>query len=196
MRFNIGIEDSMSSRAKIKILRYLCSKQTSMSEGELAKLLGISAMTVTRIMKELHALNFVTVQRIGQSHVWHTNTASYLYQTITPLIRTLSRLPSPLLHLKNTIVKIIPKTLAVRIILFGSVAQGTAHANSDIDLCIIVRTKRDARTLSPSIDILTQTCLNLYGNRVFPYILTEAEFKQKAASPLVRDGIAKGMDLI
>jgi len=167
-----------------------------MSEGELAKLLGISAMTVNRIMKELYGFNLVSMERIGQSHVWHAHTTSYVYKTLAPIIRTLTTCVSPLEHLKRTIVRIIPKKLALRIILFGSVAQGTARANSDIDLCIIVRNKPHARALAPYIDTLTHTCLELYGNRLFPYILTESEFKQKAASSLVREGIAKGVDLI
>ena len=41
----------------------------------------------------------------------------------------------------NQLVKILKKLKPEKIILFGSVAQGKIHPDSDIDLCVIKKTK-------------------------------------------------------
>ncbi|MDI6821267.1 MAG: nucleotidyltransferase domain-containing protein [Actinomycetota bacterium] len=163
-----------------------------MSEGELASIVKVSHMTINRLMKELRALNLVTMERIGNANVWAVNRESYAYQVLSEIVKKIAE--TPLEHLKKTILKNIPKTLVKEVILFGSIASGGEEISSDIDLFILVKSKQDKTKLEPFIDKLSNQCLILYGNRLAPYILTELELKKKENLPLISE-VRKGIQI-
>ena len=195
MKFNISLDQILSSKTKMKILEHLCRHQTSASENELSKILKVSHMTINRAMKELRDLNLVFVERIGNANVWAPNKESYAYKIVSEVFEKKVPIPAPIEHLKQTIKENIPKELAKNIILFGSVATGDSKATSDIDLFILVESEKETEKLSPIIDKLSNICMELYGNRLSPYILTEAELKTKQDMPLLKD-IEKGISII
>ncbi len=194
MEFHISLDRVLYSQARIKILRYLFGQESSMSEGEIAGIVKVSHMTVNRLMKELRALNLVTMKRIGNANVWALNKESYAYQVLSELVKKITEMPSPLEHLKQTLSKNIPKKLVKEVVLFGSIALGAEELESDIDLFIQVQSQRDKAKLQPYIDKLANQCLMLYGNRLAPYILTELELKDKENLPLI-SGIRKGIKI-
>lgn len=195
MQFGSSLEQIIGSKAKIKILKYLFGHAASMSENELAKVIKISPMTVNRLMKELRELNLVSAVRVGNANVWSVNKESYAYIVLSKIMGEISGVPSPLEHLKETLSGNIPKGLVKKVILYGSVAQGKSNVNSDIDLFILVKSQKEAQDLSRHIDKLTNFCLSLYGNRLAPYILTEAQLQEKKKLPLLKE-VKKGIQII
>jgi predicted nucleotidyltransferase len=107
----------------------------------------------------------------------------------------ISIVPTPLEHLKQTLSTNIPKELVKKVILYGSVAEGKSRVNSDIDLFILVKSQKEAKELTSHIDKLSNLCLSLYGNRLTPYILTEAQLEKKKKLPLLKE-IEKGIQII
>ncbi|MDI6892420.1 MAG: nucleotidyltransferase domain-containing protein [Actinomycetota bacterium] len=194
MRFHISLDKALNSRAKMKILKYLFGQEASMSEGELARIVRVSHMTINRLMKELQALNLVTMERIGNANVWTANKESYAYQVLSEIVKKIAEISPPLEHLKKTILKNTPKTLVREVILFGSIASGEEEISSDIDLFILVKSKQDKTKLEPFIDKLSNQCLMLYGNRLAPYTLTELELEKKKNLPLISE-VRKGVQI-
>lgn len=195
MQFELSLDKIIGSKAKIKILKYLFGHQASMSENELAKVIKISSMTVNRLMKELHELNLVSAVRVGNANVWSVNKESCAYISLSKIMGEISGVPTPFEHLKVTLFENIPKELVKKVILYGSVAKGKSKINSDIDLYILVRSQKEAEELTLYIDKLSSLCLSLYGNRLAPYILTEAQLQEKKKLPLLKE-IEKGIQII
>ncbi len=195
MQFELCLDKIIGSKAKIKILKYLFGHQASMSENELAKVIKISSMTINRLMKELRELNLVSMERVGNANVWSVNKESYAYIALSKIMDEISGVPTPFEHLRVTLSGNIPKELVKKVILYGSVAQEKSKANSDIDLYILVRSQKEAQELTPYIDKLSSLCLSLYGNRLAPYILTEAQLQEKKKLPLFKE-IEKGIHII
>lgn len=195
MRFNMSLDEVMSSKARLRILKHLINNEAPMSEGELAKVISVSHMTINRLMRDMSALNLVSMERIGNANVWTVNKESYAYKAISKAIKAISETPAPMEHLKKTILNNIPKRLVSKIILFGSVAEGKSMADSDIDLFILVKSKQETEKLSTHVDKLSNLCLKLYGNRLSPYILTRAELGEKMKLPLLRE-IERGIQIL
>lgn len=195
MQFDLSLDKLIGSKAKLKILKYLFGQQASMSENELARVIKISPMTINRLMKELRDLNLVGMERIGNANVWSVNKGSYVYTILSKIISQISAAPTPLEHLKQTLSGNIPKELVKKVILYGSVAEGKSKVNSDIDLFIQVKSQKQDEELNPYIENLSNLCLSLYGNRLAPYILTEAQLQEKKKLPLLKE-IEKGVQVI
>lgn len=192
MQFNISLDEILHSKAKMKILKQLFSEEVSMSERELASIVKVSHMTINRLMKELRALNLVSLEKAGNVNLWRVNRKSYAYQTLSQIIKGLGETLRPSEHLRNTILCNLPKTLIQRAVLFGSIASGQEEPNSDIDLFLLVKDKKTKDRIKPYIDKLFNLCLDLYGNRLSPYVLTEAELVKKQNLPLlskIKNGI-------
>lgn len=195
MQFELSLDKIIGSKAKIKILKYLFGHLASMSENELARVIKISPMTINRLMKELRELNLVSMERVGNANVWSVNKESYTYGALSKIIGEISDVSTPLEHLKVTLCGNIPKELVRKVILYGSLAQGKSKANSDIDLYILVKSQKEVEDLTPYIDKLSSLCFSLYGNRLAPYILTEAQLEEKKKLSILKE-IERGIQII
>lgn len=194
MKFDTSLLNILNSKTKLKIAKFLLTHEASMSEREIASILKVSHMSVNRTMRELADINFVDFIAIGKAHAWKVNRKSYVFRTLFEFIKGVSRIKEPLNDLKDTILVNLPKTLIKKVILFGSIAGGKEKTNSDIDIFLLVRDKRARERLEPFIDKLSNACLEAYGNKLSPYILTEHELRQKKSLKLI-SAINKGMHI-
>ncbi|MEK6715784.1 MAG: nucleotidyltransferase domain-containing protein [Candidatus Omnitrophota bacterium] len=194
MKFNTSFLDILNSKTKIKIVKFLLAHEASMSEREIASILKVSHMSINRTMRELSEVNFVNFLTIGKAHLWKVNRKSYAFKVLSEFINGVSRIKDPLDDLKNMILKNIPKTLIKKAILFGSVAKGIEKIDSDIDIFFLVKDNKDKEKLTSTLEKLSNTCLETYGNRLSPYILTEQEAKKKAKAKFLSE-INKGITI-
>ena len=194
MKFHISLLDVLSSKTKVKIIKFLLTHEASMSEREIASILKVSHMSVNRTMRDLAELNFVNFVTIGKAHLWRVNRKSYAFKVLSELIRGVSGIKEPLEDLKKILLRNLPKTLIKRVVLFGSVAEGSERTNSDIDVFVLVRDKQGKEKLEPQIEKLSNVCLEVYGNRLAPYILTKQEMKQKKNLKVI-SAINKGLEI-
>lgn len=178
MKFHVSPLDLLSSRTKAKIVQFLLTHEASMSEREIASILKVSHMSVNRIMRELADMNFVHFVTAGKAHLWRVNRKSYAFTILSAVIKG-SDIRDPFEELKRTILKHLPKTLIRKVVLFGSIARGSEQANSDIDVFILVKDVQSKEKIEASIDKLSNACVEIYGNRLGPYVLTEREMKNK-----------------
>ena len=194
MKFHVSLLDILSSKTRVKIISFLISHTASMSEREIASVLKVSHMSINRIMQELADINFVDFVTVGKAHLWRVNRKSYAFKMLSTLIKGTSLVRPPLEDLKETILKNLAKFLIKKVVLFGSVIKGLEKVNSDIDLFILVRNKRDKNALEPSIEKLSNVCLEVYGNRLASYVLTEQEVKQRKKLKIISE-IEKGIQI-
>ena len=194
MNFHISLLDVLNSKTKIKIIKFLLTHEASMSEREIASILKVSHMTINRTMQDLAELNFVNFVTIGKAHLWQVNRKSYAFRVLSELIKDFSNIKNPLKDLKKILLQNLPKTLIKRVVLFGSIAKASEKANSDIDIFILVKNKQSQGKLDSHIERLSNICLELYGNSLSAYILTEQELKQKAKLKIISE-IEKGIQL-
>lgn len=195
MKFRISLLDILNSKTKVKIIKFLLTHEASMSEREMASVLKVSHMSVNRIMRELADINFVDFVTVGKAHLWRVNRKSYAFKVLSELIQGVSSIKDPLEDLKELLVRNLPKTLINRAVLFGSVADDSEKANSDIDVFILVKDNQSKKKLEPQIEKLSNLCFEVYGNRLAPYILTEQEMKQKKNLKIISE-INKGLEII
>ena len=194
MKFHISLLDVLTSKAKIKIIKFLLNHEASMSEREIASVLNVSHMSVNRTMRELGELNFVNFVTIGKAHLWRVNRKSYAFRVLSELFKRVSGIKEPLEDLKKILFNNLPKTLIKKVVLFGSIAKGSESSNSDIDVFVLVKDKESKKKLESQIDKLSNICLEAYGNRLAPYILTEQEIEQKKNLKIVSE-INKGIQI-
>lgn len=194
MKFNLSLEEVIGSTAKMRLLKHLLASAAPMSEGEWARILKVSNMTINRLMKEFRALNLVYSERVGNVSVWRVNKRGYLYQALLPIAKEMARFLAPRRHLINILQKGLPKTLIKKSVLFGSVARGEEQVNSDIDLFIQVADEAARTKLKSHLERLGDACLYLYGNRLAPYVLTQKEMTSKTRKSLLSQ-IEEGLQI-
>lgn len=178
---NWSIIEALDSEGKIRLLNHiLAHPAASMSAAELARMTDMSPMSVTRLLKYFESIRLVSIKRIGASHIFITNTASYAFNVLKPIFQHIQRISSPLEDMKRKIVKALPVKNLHKILLYGSVAKGRAEEGSDIDIAVVLN-KRGAKQREKVLDILERfgiVCIDRYGMRLESRIMTEREFAQ------------------
>ena len=195
MKFHISLLDVLNSKTKVKIIEFLLTHEASMSEREIAAILKVSHMSINRTMRELANVNFVDYVTVGKAHLWKVNRKSYAFKMLSVLIEGISDIKKPIENLKNMLLKNIPKTLAKRVVLYGSVAKAMEKVDSDIDIFILVKNKQDKEKIESVIEKVSNLCFEVYGNRLAPYILTEQELNQKKKLKIISE-IDKGIQIL
>lgn len=190
----INLLNILSSKTKRKIVDFILNHTASMSEREIASILKTSHMSVNRTMRQLAKLNLVNYTTVGKAHMWKINRKSYTYKILSQAGKNGLVISTPLENLKHTLIKYIPKALVKRITLFGSIAKGIEKTNSDIDIFIVAKNAIAKDKLKPYIEKLMNICLEIYGNRFAPYILTEQELKTKRNLSIINE-INKGIEI-
>lgn len=194
MKFKSPLLNLINTSTKLNIVRFLINHTASMSEREIASILNVSHMSVNRTMRELAEANFVYNTVVGRTYIWTVNRKSYVYGTLSKIIKAIDTPLAPVEDLKKTLLQNLPLELIKKIILFGSVAKGSEDSTSDIDLFILLNDQKKKDAIEPHIEKLTHICLDRYGNVLSPYVLTERDMKQKKHLNLIRN-IRSGIQL-
>ncbi|MDO8580206.1 MAG: nucleotidyltransferase domain-containing protein [Candidatus Omnitrophota bacterium] len=179
MKFHLSVLNLLGSETKIKIIKFLLSHEAAMSEREIASILNTSHMSVNRTMQELAELNLVHYMVVGKAHLWKVNRNSYAYRMLEKLLTNVEIWANPLTELKQTILRALPLRAVERVVLFGSIAKNAENPDSDIDVFILVKNAESQKRIEDVVERLSNECLEAFGNRLSPYILTEQQLKQK-----------------
>lgn len=136
---------------------------------------------VQQALRDLDRLGLITTEAIGRAGVHRINEG---HAAIAPLLA----LASPIEMLTRVVEETVRGVEAV--IVFGSVARGDAHADSDVDLVVIATEAWDGRAE------LQQQVHERLGNDCDVLHLTGDHFKlapedrEPVVSEILRDGIA------
>lgn len=191
----VPLESAFDSRAKQKVLGFLFGNYVPMSERELARVIGVSHASVNRIMRGFGEFDLVYSKRIGGATTWQVNHRGLAYKELEKYFKAVKVMALPREHLILLIRDSLSKHPVDRAVLFGLVAQGTERAGSDIDLFVLVRSKAAKQELAAPLETLACKCLELYGNPLEPYVLTEQEFK-RPRNPALLKNVSKGITIL
>lgn len=186
MRLNSDITGLLSSKAKIAILRYFFNPGFTATGRELARLCGISHTQVIKILKEFDDMNLAIYTRAGTSVLWRANIRSFAYLKLSGILEKKENYV-PLEHLKIMLNGKLKIPGIERAIIFGSVAANKDIISSDIDLFVLVKDTKTAKTVGEKLADISIQCMYLYGNQLSPYIVTAGEYPQKKKLALFKN---------
>src|ERR1035437_10012687 len=113
MQFHINIIEQLSSKAKVKALKYVLNPGFRMTGRELGGLCGISHTMADMILKDFMSINLVSNFRAGKSVIWQSKIDSYAYSIGNKLYGKKEEY-IPLEHLRKMIVHKLPKKITKR----------------------------------------------------------------------------------
>ena len=155
-----------------KVLGLLFGQSDRRFQGsEVIRLAGAGTGATHRFLKRLSESGLVTEERLGRQTYYQANPVSPVFEELTGLVRKTVGLVEPL---RETL-----KPLAGRIraaFIYGSVANGTDKAHSDIDLFVI------ADDLDyPTLFTAVRKAEEMLGRSVNPILKASREWKDEAA---------------
>jgi DNA-binding transcriptional ArsR family regulator len=165
------LAEILSSRVREQVFLHLFDGQgRELHMRELERRSGVSIGTIQTELKKLNRLDLVVSRRDGNRLYYRANQEHPVYIDICSLVAK----TSGIIGLLHTAVEDLPEITCA--FLFGSLAEGTAAAQSDIDLMIIGSV--GLRRLSAVFKEIAQTA----GREINPYILSAQEFTQRVQS--------------
>lgn len=180
MIFRDFAERLLGSKVKLRMLKHLLvghphAGLLPSSERELAKLCGVSNAAVNKAFRDFYELGLVSPMSVGGSNVWRLNDKSYAYWVLAaPLAGELLR-QSPLALLESEIREALASDYnAGRVkeaVIYGSIANGTEKSSSDIDLLLLIDSKKSEKRIRKAVEALDSKCSGLFGNMISPYFL-------------------------
>lgn len=134
MWLHFPLDDILSSKTKVSVLRALVLSPTGLTGRELARATGLGQSNVSLALKQLVAAGIVEARVVRPALEYRVRTDDEpLLKSLRELFRTeKDRLP----HIVSELTTRVPDLLSL--ILFGSQARGTQHSGSDADLLVIV----------------------------------------------------------
>ncbi len=178
----------LGSKSKVKVALYFLSGHGPSGEREIARAVGLSHVAVSTVLADMKSVNFLRKSRIGNVNVWSLNENSYAYKHANDL-QSLAKDP-PLLHLKRDLESDLGKDSRIKkLVLFGSIAEGTEKENSDIDIFIMVDNEENRKGVLVKVANISERYNELYGNKISPFVLTQRENKSKSLMNNIERGI-------
>ena len=180
MIFRDFAERLLGSKVKVKMLKYLLpvtpfSAPLSTSERELARLCGVSNAAVNHAFRDFYDLGLVGPMSVGGSNVWQLKVKSHAFEVLSkPLADELLR-RSALARLESEIRLILSGEVNAgrlrQAVIYGSIAEGKEKDDSDIDLLLLIDSKKSEDKVRPAVEELDAKCRELFGNVVSPYFI-------------------------
>ena len=161
------LQKLLGSQARAEMLKHLFTHaQKSIHLRELSRLSGLSAPVLQRELRQLEALGIVTIQKDGNRVKFSANDDNLLYPLLCELVL---KTEGPAGILKDA----FADSPAIFVFIFGSTANGTAHAGSDIDLFVIGDC--GLRDVTKRI----HAAAGKIGQEINPYVISQNDFTER-----------------
>lgn len=170
----MSLAHALFTDRRSRIFRWLFGlPERSFHLNELLRLTQLGSASLQQELKQLTAAGLVSTERVGNLKMFQANPNSPVFKDLVSLTRKTvglqSLLTQALLPLKNKLLKAW---------IYGSVAQQTDTASSDIDIMLVGHELR----LSEVIECLQTLELEL-GRKINPTCYTEQEFTVRQSDP-------------
>jgi predicted nucleotidyltransferase len=160
MRYTQPLDDLLSSQARLRVLRYLCTVGGEHSGREIARAIGMGETPTNRALKALADTLVVLYRVAGRAHFYRVNEGHTLVkQVLRPLFAAEEGLQDTAIAELVTGLDMPLDTVLV----YGSVARGEDSWHSDLDVLIITPTTDDARQVEEHIWQRDDDLLRRYG---------------------------------
>lgn len=195
---SLPILDTLASKPKLRLLRYLSTHEGPLTGRALAKAAGVEAKRAAEALRALVNGGLVQRRRAGKAFLYSINCASYAIAEI--LLPAFASERDWLKRLGDEIRRSIPGTESV--LLYGSWARGKARPESDIDLLVIARLTRQEHISQENVEETRARMSERYGKSVSLLIFSRDEFRRRlrerdvlAREIIVYGRVLAGLDL-
>jgi predicted nucleotidyltransferase len=189
----------LGAPSHIAVLRSLYTTGAGLTGREIARSAGVAVQATHDALARLAAANLVRWTQAGRAHVYELNRDHFLFRSgIQPLLDAES-------EFRSQIRAILKRALSGHVLLaaiFGSVARGEDHPESDFDLIMIVEREKDRAKAYDRTNAVSEKLRKEFGVRLSSMAFGRSEFQQnyrKGKSffqTVVKEGEALvGMDL-
>lgn len=176
-RSKVGIADALFTKTQQRVLGALFRfPGRSYSQAELFEIAG-GRGSVQRELERLSSSGLVGVTIVGKRRLYRANTGAPVFAELHGLVVRTIGIADPVRA------ALAPHRARIRLAtIYGSVAKGTAGAESDVDLLIVA----DGLSLEDVFRIIgpAETAV---GRRINPTLLSSAEYdrRRRAANPFL-----------
>lgn len=178
MKWHAPLDDILSSKLKVRILRLLFLTRGLYTGREVARLAGYSPTHTIAALKELERIGAVNRRHAGNADLYSLNERSALVSGVLSPIFTWEQ--DIFDQLANLYLKELgDDLLAVEI--FGSVARGEEREQSDVDLLIVIRDSADKAEVEEKVAQASVEAASIFGNHFSPITVTKKELDKKKA---------------
>lgn len=165
--------DALFTKTQQRVLGLLYGRpEQSFYLNEIVRLAGVGKGAVNRELDSLSAAGLVTVTRQGNQNHYQANAENPIFNELKAIIQKTFGVAD---ILKAALAPLLEKIDVAFI--YGSVAKGSEHAGSDIDLMIV----SDAIGYSEVMALLAAAESQL-GRTINPTLYTSDEFAERKAS--------------
>lgn len=183
MRYHHYLEKLLGNKTKISLLRTLYKIPDKVwTSRSLAKFIGTYNTTILDNLSDLAEMGVLHIGNYGRGKTIQLNKQSFIFaEVIKPLFEKEEK---SLAVLINKLKSLFNKADLELMVLFGSLVSHEEKPNSDIDLLIVTKNKKQME------EIITQRQGEIavqFGNELSPYILSPSEFKGKQNTPFIKD---------
>jgi len=192
MRLINVLDEVLGQKGKVKVLRALISSSGGLTARGIARKVGLTHWACIKNLRELELSGLVRSEKVGKANLYTLNRDNLVNkELLLPLFKKEKELLKTVL---NWIMKQI-ESKPVSVILFGSVATGKEDVDSDIDLCFVVKDRKEAKKLERELTGISSDLYQQLGKKFSPYILELSVFKKKyekgvrVIREIVREGI-------
>jgi predicted nucleotidyltransferase len=165
-----GLASALFSPVQMKVLGLLFGQpERSFQSAELIRMADSGTGAVHRQLRRLEDAGWVTSTRIGNQKHYQANQACPAFAELSGLIVKTVGLVEPI----QRALEPLADRIAVAFV-YGSIAKGEAHADSDIDLMIL----SDALGLADLYDHLPKA-ESILGRTINPNLMSSEEWTEK-----------------
>lgn len=183
--------DQLSSKPKLRLLRYLALHRGTFTGRQLALAAGVQPKRAREALGALVELGWVQERKAGRASIYTLNRQHYVARSI--LIPAFARETGWLDELGRRLVTVTPSVIR-SVILYGSWARGDARPNSDVDLLVVVSDWARKDTLERRLEVFRTAALDRFGVSVSFLVLSTHELasRARARSRFIRDILEQG----
>ena len=168
-----AIGDALFTKTQQRVLGLLYGKpEQSYYLNEIVRLAAVGKGSVNRELGKLCAAGLLTVSRQGNQNHYQANANNPIFNELKAITQKTFGVVD---IIKAALVPLLPQLNCAFI--YGSVAQGTEHAGSDIDLMLV----GDDMSYSEVMELLAPAEKQL-GRTINPTLYTVAEFTDRKNS--------------
>jgi hypothetical protein len=165
-----AIGDALFTKTQQRVLSLLYGRpEQTFYLNEIVRLAAVGKGSVSRELEKLCAAGLLTVSRQGNQNHYQANANNPIFNELKAITQKTFGVVD---IIKAALVPLLPQLSCAFI--YGSVAQGTEHAGSDIDLMLV----GDDISYSGVMDLLVPAEKQL-GRTINPTLYTVAEFTDR-----------------
>ena len=165
-----AIGDALFTKTQQRVLGLLYGRpEQTFYLNEIVRLAAVGKGSVSRELEKLCAAGLLTVSRQGNQNHYQANANNPIFNELKAITQKTFGVVD---IIKAALVSLLRKLS--RAFIYGSVAQGTEHAGSDIDLMLV----GDDISYSEVMDLLAPAEKQL-GRTINPTLYTVAEFTDR-----------------